>query len=64
MAKITLEKVVKELKIVKVLVTSDMVIESARQSFLALTNPVTNDHWPANILNVGLHNFSVIIPTY
>ena len=44
MAKITLEKVVKELKIVKVLVTSDMVIESARQSFLALTNPVINDH--------------------
>ena len=46
-----LEKVVKELKLLKVVVT---VMVTVQWSFLAVTNPVmmVNDHWPGVILSL------------
>ena len=53
MTKIVLQKVVKELKLVKVVGTSILaVMVTIQQSFSTVTNPVTtiNDRWPAVIL--------------
>ena len=53
MAKIALEKVVKKLKLVKVVVTFRFGGHGDQLSFLAVTKPVTtvNDLWPTVIFS-------------
>ena len=53
MTKIVLENVVKELKLLKVVVTVMVTVVTVQWSFLAVTNPVmtVNDHWPGVILS-------------